>query len=132
MSINGGGHNWTEDEEKAFALGYQKGLARSSGATGNDGLFRCPHLNCPFITMYESDFEAHMVATLPFLHPNAPTEPSDNELREIANRGRAGYSLATDNNWSERESNVAAYRELWHAGRSGVCKVLERLAAETS
>lgn len=43
--------------------------------------------------------------------------PSDDELRAIAKRGRDAYSLATDNGWSERESNLAAYESLYVAGR---------------
>lgn len=45
------------------------------------------------------------------------TPPTAEELRAIANRGRDAYSLATDDDWSERESSLAAYEALYAAGR---------------
>ena len=45
-------------------------------------------------------------------------EPTDEALRAIAKRGRDSYSLATDNGWSQRESDLAAYQAVFNAGRS--------------
>lgn len=45
------------------------------------------------------------------------TLPTADELRAISNRGRDAYSLATDDDWSERESSLAAYEALYAAGR---------------
>lgn len=46
-----------------------------------------------------------------------PTTPEET-LRAIAKSGRDSYSLATDNGWSQRESDLAAYQAVFNAGRS--------------